>query len=128
MVSAAVGEFAFGADGAAVGEHDVFGDGEAEAGASGFAGAGFIDAIEAFEQARQMFGGDAGAEILHKEFDGVGNGAGAEHDTSAGSAVLHGVVDEVGKNLMNGFAVGENRGRFSGNGFCAGKVGRLCKW
>ena len=29
----AVSQFAFGADGAAVGEHDVLGDGEAEAGA-----------------------------------------------------------------------------------------------
>ena len=62
-------EFAFGADGAAVGEHDVLGDGEAEAGAAGFAGTRFVDAIEAFEKARQMFGGDAGAEILHIEFD-----------------------------------------------------------
>ncbi len=62
-------EFAFGADGAAVGEHDVLGDGEAEAGAAGFAGAGFVDAVEAFEEARQMLGGDAGAEILHVKFD-----------------------------------------------------------
>ena len=103
-----MGEFAFGADGAAVGEHDVLGDGEAEAGASGFAGAGFVDAIEAFEQAREMLGGDAGAEILDEEFDGVGNGAGAENDASAGWAVFHGIVDQVGKNLVDGFAVGED--------------------
>src|ERR1700675_1232204 len=66
---AAAGEFAFGADGAAVGQHDVFGDGEAQAGAAGFAGAGFVDAIEAFEQAGQVLGGDAGAEIFDIKLD-----------------------------------------------------------
>src|ERR1700690_4006910 len=50
---AAVAEFAFGADRATVGEHDVFGDGEAESGAAGFAGAGFVDAIEALEKPGQ---------------------------------------------------------------------------
>src|SRR3954469_17275134 len=59
---ATVAEFAFGADGAAVGEHDVFGDGQTEAGAAGLAGAGFVDAVEALEETRQMLGGDAGAE------------------------------------------------------------------
>ena len=118
---AAVVEFAFGADGAAVGEHDVFGDGEAEAGATGFAGAGFIDAIEAFEKARQMLGGDAGAEILHikfdSEFDTAAGGAGAENDAATGAAILHGIVDEIGKNLMNGFAVGAHRRQgFDGGG------------
>ena len=60
--SAAAGEFAFGTDGAGVGAHDVFGDGEAEAGSPGLSGAGFVDAVEAFEEAGQVFGGDAGAE------------------------------------------------------------------
>ncbi len=122
-----MGEFAFGADGAAVGEHDVFGDGEAEAGASGFAGAGFVDAIEALEEARKVLGGDAGAEILHEEFHGVGNGAGPEHDSSAGGTVLQGIVNQVGKNLVDGFAVGENRGKIFGSGLGPGKFW-LCKW
>ena len=47
-----VSEFAFGADRPAVGEDDMFRDGEAEAGASGLAGAGFIHAIETLEEAR----------------------------------------------------------------------------
>src|ERR1700730_7088414 len=66
--SAAVVEFAFGADGATVGEHDVLGDSEAEAGAAGFARSRFVDAIEALEKTRQMLGGDARAGILHLEF------------------------------------------------------------
>jgi len=103
-----VGELTLGADGAAVCEHDVLGDGKAEAGASGLAGPGFIDAIEAFEQARKMFGGDAGTEILDEKFDSVRNRARAKDDSSAGSSVLQGIVDQVGKDLMDGFAVGEN--------------------
>src|ERR1700722_17971803 len=104
----AMGQFAFGADGTAVGEHDVFGDGEAEAGASGFTGAGFIDAVKAFEQAREMFGSDAGAEILDEEFDGVRDSTGSEDDSSARGSVFQGIVDQVGEDLMNGFAVGQD--------------------
>ena len=103
-----MGELALGADGAAVGEHDVLGDGKAETGTSGFARAGFIDAIKAFEQAREMLRGDAGAEILDEKFDSVRNRARAKDDSSAGSAVLQGIVDQVGKDLMDGFAIGEN--------------------
>lgn len=103
-----MGEFAFGADGSAVGEHDVLGNGEAEAGASGFAGAGFIDAIETFEEARQVLGGNAGPEVADEKFYSVGNGARAEHDSSSGSPILHGVIDEVGKDLVDGFAIGEH--------------------
>jgi hypothetical protein len=121
----AVGQFAFGADGAAVGEHDVFGDGEAEAGASGFAGAGFVDAVEAFEEAREVFGGDAGSEVLNEEFDGVRDGAGAEDDASAGGSVFEGVFDEVGEDLMNGFAVGEDVGKIFRERVGAGKVRAL---
>ena len=106
-------EFAFGADGAAVGERDVFGDGQSEAGAAGFTGTGFVDAVEAFEQARQVFGGDAGSEILNvefdSEFDSAPGGAGAEGDASAGTSVFHGIVNQVGKNLMNGLAIGEDQ-------------------
>ena len=55
-----------------------------------------------------MFGRDAGAEIAHEEFDRMGNGTSAKHDLPAGRAVFKGVVYQVGKNLMNGFTVGED--------------------
>ena len=58
-----------------MGAHDVFGDGEAEAGAARFAGAGFIDAIEAFEEARKVLGRNAGAEITDIKFDAAVGGA-----------------------------------------------------
>ena len=69
---ASVAEFAVGTDGATVGAHDVLGDGEAEAGAAGFARAGFVDAVEALEEARKMLGGDAGAEVANIELDALG--------------------------------------------------------
>jgi hypothetical protein len=47
----AVVQFAFGVDGTGVREHDVFRDCETESGAAGFAGARFVDAIKAFEEA-----------------------------------------------------------------------------
>ena len=62
-------EFALGADGAAVSQHDVFGDGQSQAGAAGFAGAGLVYAVEALEQARQVLGGNARTEILNIELD-----------------------------------------------------------
>src|SRR5712671_5431003 len=88
-----------------MGQHDVFGDGQAEAGASGFAGAGFVDAIETFEQAWKMLGSDAGAKILDEEFNGMRNSAGSKDDSSSGSPVLQSVIDQVRKDLMNGLAI-----------------------
>ena len=61
-----------------MGEHNVLGNGKAKAGASGFARAGFVDTIEAFEQARKVLRGDARAKILDEEFHGVGNDAGSQ--------------------------------------------------
>ena len=47
-------EFAFGPDAAAVGQDDVLDDGQAEAGAARLAGARFVDAIEALEDAIEV--------------------------------------------------------------------------
>ena len=69
-------EFALRANGAAVRQHDVFGDGQPQSGAAGFAGAGFVDPVEALEQAIQMLGRNTGAKILNIEFDAVAISAG----------------------------------------------------
>src|SRR5262245_58538511 len=63
--------FTFGPDFAAVALDNVFDDGETEAGAALFTRAGFVHAIEAFEDAFQGFRWDAGAVVLHAEFDGI---------------------------------------------------------
>ena len=73
-----------------MGKHDVLGDGESQAGASRFTGARFIDAVKAFEQAGEVLGGDAGAEIADVEFHGPLGGARAQFDACTGTAVLHG--------------------------------------
>ena len=104
------GNFAFCADGAGMSEPDVLSDGESEAGASGFTGAGFIDPVKAFKQAPEVLGGDAGAEITNIEFDAGLGSTRAQLDACTGAAVLHGVVDQVGKDLVDGFAVGEDWG------------------
>src|SRR5215471_7438925 len=106
---AAVVLFAFGADGAAVGAHDVLGDGEAEAGSSGFAGSGFVHAIEALEQARQVLRRNAAAEVADIEFDSPLGGTSAEFDACTGASVLHRVIDQVRKNLVNSLSVGQNQ-------------------
>ena len=54
---------AFDPEAAAVGFYDVFGDGEAEAGAADFAGAGCVHAIEALEDALLIGERDADAGI-----------------------------------------------------------------
>src|SRR5258707_580634 len=88
-----------------MGEHDVLGDGEAQSGAARFAGAGFVDAIEALEQARQMFGSDAGAEVANVELDTVIGSTRAQYDALARASVFHSVLDEIRKDLVDGFAV-----------------------
>src|SRR5579863_5984385 len=109
---AAVDEFAFGADGAAVGEHDVLGDGQAEASATGLSGAGLVHAVKPFKQSRQVLGGNAGAEILNVEFDSELDAArrrpGPVQSAVIGTAVFHGVVNQVGKYLRDGLTVGED--------------------
>lgn len=106
-----MGEFAFGADGTAVGQHNVLGNGKSKAGAAGFPGTGFIDAIEALEEPRKMFGRNAGPEILYAEFDGMGKRASAENNASSSGSVFQSIIDKVGEDLVDGFAVGQNVGQ-----------------
>src|SRR5271156_6770073 len=72
-----------------------------------------------------MLGGDACAEILDEKLHGVGNGACAEYDSSTRRAVLQRVVDQVGKDLVNGFAVGKDCWEIFGRWVGAGKAAAL---
>src|ERR1039458_259308 len=106
-------EFAFGPDAAAVGQDDVLDDGQAEAGAAGLAGACFVDAVEALEDAIEVLGGDAGAEVLDGEFDFGGNiglkQPRADANPAAGFAVLEGVLNEVAEDLVHGVGIGQDQ-------------------
>ena len=103
--SAAVAEFAFDPDLAAVGLDDVFDDGEAEAGAALVAGAGAIDAIEAFEDAALCFGWNARAVVGNGDGRAVGVHFGGDGNGAAGRAVFDSVVDEVVDDLFETIAV-----------------------
>ena len=69
MEGCALAQLALCPDAAAVGLDDVFDDGKTEAGAAGFARTRLVDAVEALEDALEVVGGDAGAEVLHGELN-----------------------------------------------------------
>src|SRR5690606_32891009 len=70
-------------------------DGQAEASALGFAGAAFIDAIEAFGEAGDVFGADADAAVLDRELRPVRGLLPLDVAVAAIRRVADGVGDEV---------------------------------
>src|SRR5581483_10860632 len=62
-------QFALGPHAPAVRLHDVFYDREPQPCAAGFTRARLVYPIKAFEDALQMFRGDARSKILHRELD-----------------------------------------------------------
>src|SRR5437879_4593757 len=91
----ALAHFALDPDAAAMNFDEMFGDGQAQAGAADFAGTGNVNSVETLENARLIGPGDA--------YAGVGDGEGhfgavhrrADHDLAAGRSVLHGVVEQI---------------------------------
>ena len=73
-----------------------------------FAGAGFVDAEEAFEDALAGVFGDAGAVVGDVDDDGVVvvGAVGVDADFAAGFAVFDSVVDEVLDDLVDSVGVG----------------------
>src|SRR5208282_6627531 len=98
----AVVKLALGANRSPVCKNDMLGDGKSQPGAAGFPRARFIDAVETLKKAGQMFGRNAGAEVPDVEFDAVLCRAGSENDFLSRGRVLQRILDQVGKNLMNG--------------------------
>jgi len=56
---------------------------------------GLVDAIEAFEQAREVLGSNASAEILDEKFDGTRNGAVRRERLVRQRRRISGIVDQV---------------------------------
>ena len=67
--SGTVIELTLGANGATMGQDDMFGDCQPQSGSSRFARARFVHSVKAFEQSRQVLGGNARTEILYIEFN-----------------------------------------------------------
>ncbi len=78
-----------------MGFDDVLGDGEAEAGAAGFAGACGVHAVEAFEDAFGIGEGDADAGVGDGDDGFARAGGGADGDVTARGSVLDGVVQKI---------------------------------
>ena len=79
-----------------MGFDDGFANRQSQAGAAGGAGAGFIHAEEAFEDARAILERDARSGIGHAQNDRTGCSRQADVDLAAGVVVLNGVVEKVG--------------------------------
>lgn len=97
------------ADGAGVGEGDVFDDCKAKAGAAVGASAAFLDAIEALEDAGLVFGGDAGPVVLTANFDaGLGSvDAEADLEPAVGEfGIAEGIGEKIEEDLLDAEAVG----------------------
>ena len=76
-------ELTLGPDAPTVRLHNVLHDGQAKAGAAGLAGAGFVDPVEALEDAAQVLLRHALAEVLDAELDDVVDPLCAHHDAAA---------------------------------------------
>jgi len=80
---------------------DGFGDGQAESGTAGGAGAGWVAAVEAIEDVGQGFGGDSVAMVLDKH-DGCQSGRSGfegelDFDGGGSGTVLESVQEQVGE-------------------------------
>src|SRR5277367_2731357 len=101
---------------AAVGFDDVFGDGEAEAGTAGFAGAGGVHTIEAFEDAFGIGEGDADAGIGDGDDGFARGGGGGDGDVSARRSVLDGVIEEILQHVAEQGGIAAHGGQLRGDG------------
>src|SRR5579863_4022450 len=92
-----------------MGEHDVLGDSQAQACPARLPGTSLVHAVEALKQTRQVFGGNARAKIADKKLYAVFRGPRAQNEAAAASRVLQSIVNQVGKDLVDGFTVGVHR-------------------
>src|SRR5678815_311563 len=96
----AVSLLAFGSHRAAMCENNVFHDGKAEAGPAALAAAGFVGAVKAFKNPRQIRWRYPDPGVLDPDFDGTVHGRGAHFYAATGFGVLDGIVDKVAQHLF----------------------------
>ena len=100
-----------------MGQDDVLDDGQAQARASGLAGASLIYAVKALEDAVQVLGGNAGAKIPDGELYFGFQKPRADANSLAGLGILECVFDEVAENLVHGVGIGQDQDVKRANGF-----------
>src|SRR6267378_3491745 len=101
----ALPHFALDPDAATVNFDEMFGDGQAQAGAADFARAGNVNPVEALEDARLVRPRDADSSVGDREGHFGAVGGRADHDLTAGRSVLHGVVQQILENFGKTAAV-----------------------
>ena len=101
-------DLALDVDGAVEEFNEEFDEGEADAVAAGFAGAGFVDAVEAVEDAREVGGGDADAVVGDGDGGSVAFLTGFDVDGAALRGVFDGVFGQVVEDLPEELGRGEN--------------------
>src|SRR5690348_13362588 len=79
--------------------YQVLDDGQAESGASLVAGTRGVGAIKPLEDAREVFGPDAGPRVPDFEHHALPGGRGPHRDGAAARSVAQGVVVQVRKDL-----------------------------
>src|SRR5580700_10127316 len=89
----------------------MLGDRQPQPGAPRFPRASFVHAVETLEQAWQVLKGNARAEIAHIEFNAAFRTPRPQNQPSTRRSVLKRIVDEVGKNLVDGLAIGTDQVR-----------------
>ncbi len=82
-----------------MGFHNMFGNRQTQAGPT--AGSGFVDAVKALEDARDVFGRDADPRIPDGESDFAGCCFRKKKDLSTRARELDRVVDEVNEHLLH---------------------------
>src|SRR5204862_152493 len=82
-------------------QDNVLHDSQPQARAPGFAGAGFIGAVEALEYARQMLGCDSRAEVAYVKLQLLARFFRAEQYASTGGSIFHRIFDEVCEDLLD---------------------------
>src|SRR5438309_44565 len=91
----AAADFAVNPNAAAVNLNNVFGDGEAQASAAQFSGAGRVHAVKAFKNARLIRFGNANSGVRHSENNFAVARFGADYDLAARQSVLQCIVNQV---------------------------------
>ena len=96
-----------GGGGAATGFDAGLHDGQAETRAAGVAGAVGLDAVEGVEDAVEVRGGHAGAEVGDEDDGGGAFAASGDGDGAVVASVTEGVAEEVGKGALEQLGAGE---------------------
>ena len=112
---------ALGPDGAAVLLDDAAADGEAEAGATFLAGVGWLDLLEAVEDAVELVGGDAAAFVDDFEKDRVGGSLGVDTDCGGYGRELDCVGQKIGDDLEDAVSVSIEEEGLGVSSLCDGK-------